>query len=124
MSEIIFQIHEAEEGGFWAEALGYSIFTQGETWEELKEMVKEAVGCYFESPEERPKIIRLHFVRDEVIAAWNFRVIATELIWQKRYDVLVAKLPGKMVLTCVWPVIFPKNITLPFQITSLYDLVC
>jgi predicted RNase H-like HicB family nuclease len=70
VSEIIFEVREAEEGGFWARALGHSIFTQAETWDELRRMVKEAVGCHFEADApERPGIIRLHFVRDEVLAA-------------------------------------------------------
>jgi predicted RNase H-like HicB family nuclease len=67
MNEIIFVIEEAEEGGYNARALGESIFTQGETMEELKLMIKEAVKCHFES-NELPKMIRLHFVKDEVIA--------------------------------------------------------
>ena len=69
MIEIIFEVREAEEGGFWARALGHSIFTQGENWDELRVMVKDAVACHFEKAEDRPKIIRLHFVRDEVLAA-------------------------------------------------------
>lgn len=69
MSEIIFDVHEAEEGGFWARALGYSIFTQGESWDELRVMVKDAVACHFLDFTDRPKVIRLHFVRDEVLAA-------------------------------------------------------
>jgi hypothetical protein len=69
MSEIIFEVREAEEGGLWARALGYSIFTQGEDWEELRQMVKDAVACHFEQDQDRPKVIRLHYVRDEVLAA-------------------------------------------------------
>ncbi len=69
MSEIIFEVREAEEGGLWARALGYSIFTQGEDWEELRRMVKDAVACHFEKHQDRPKVIRLHYVRDEVLAA-------------------------------------------------------
>ena len=69
MSEIIFEVKEAEEGGFWARALGYSIFTQGDGWDDLRNMVKDAVNCHFEKESERPKIIRLHYVRDEVLAA-------------------------------------------------------
>ena len=69
MSEIIFEVREAEEGGFWARALGYSIFTQGEDWDDLRRMVKDAVTCHFEQEAERPKVIRLHYVRDEVLAA-------------------------------------------------------
>ena len=67
MNEIIFMVQEPPEGGFAAEALGYPIFTIGETLEELNEMVRDAVICHFEE-ENRPKIIRLHFVREEVIA--------------------------------------------------------
>jgi hypothetical protein len=69
MSEIIFEVREAEEGGFWARALGHSIFTQAEDWDELRTMVKDAVACHFENEQDRPRIIRLHFLRDEVIAA-------------------------------------------------------
>jgi len=67
MNEIIFIVEEAAEGGFIAKALGASIFTEGETMEELKFMVKDAVKCHFES-NEMPKMIRLHFVKEEVIA--------------------------------------------------------
>jgi len=69
MDEIIFEVHDAEEGGYMARALGQSIFTQAETWEELRELVRDAVLCHFEDASTRPKIIRLHFVRDEVVAA-------------------------------------------------------
>ncbi len=69
MTEIIFEVREAEEGGYWAQALGQSIFTQGETWEQLRSMVKEAVECHFADRGEKPGIIRLHFVRDEVLSA-------------------------------------------------------
>ena len=69
MSEIIFEVREDEvEGGYNATALGYGIHTQGETLEEIRSMVKDAVDCYFDEETEAPKIIRLHFVRDEVIA--------------------------------------------------------
>lgn len=66
--EIIFLVEEAAEGGFQAKALGYSIFTEGNTIEELKIMVQDAVNCHFE-PSEKPLLIRLHMVKDEVIAA-------------------------------------------------------
>jgi uncharacterized protein YqgV (UPF0045/DUF77 family) len=69
MSEIIFEVREADEGGFWARALGHSIFTEGEDWNDLRAMVKDAVSCYFEKESERPKVIRLHYVRDEVLAS-------------------------------------------------------
>lgn len=69
MDEIIFEVHDAEEGGYVARALGQSIFTESETWEGLREMVRDAVACHFENAGNRPKIIRLHYVRDEVLAA-------------------------------------------------------
>jgi hypothetical protein len=67
-SEIIFEVTEADEGGFCASALGYGITTQGETIEQLRSMVRDAVECYFDDPSQAPGIIRLHFVRDEVLA--------------------------------------------------------
>jgi predicted RNase H-like HicB family nuclease len=66
--EIIFLVEEDPEGGYAARAIGESIFTQGETLEEIREMVKDAVHCHFEE-NERPQLIRLHIVRDEVIAS-------------------------------------------------------
>ena len=48
MSEIIFLVEEAPEGGYTARALGFSIFTEADTWIELKEAVQEAVRCHFE----------------------------------------------------------------------------
>lgn len=67
-SEIIFEVTEAEEGGFSATALGHGITTQAETHEELRKMVRDAVDCFFDDPQQAPKMIRLHFVRDEVLA--------------------------------------------------------
>jgi predicted RNase H-like HicB family nuclease len=66
MKEIIFLIEEATEGGFTAKALGESIFTEGETLEETKSNIKEAVECYFENAD-LPKLIRLHIVKDELM---------------------------------------------------------
>ena len=69
MSEIIFEVREDEvDGGYNAVALGYGIHTQGDSIEELRAMVKDAVNCYFDESMEAPRIIRLHFVRDEVFA--------------------------------------------------------
>ena len=69
MNEIIFDVREDEaDGGYTASALGYGIHTQGETLEQLRAMVKDAVQCYFDETMQTPKIIRLHFVRDEVLA--------------------------------------------------------
>ena len=68
MQEIIFVVEPAPEGGFSARALEASIFTQAETIEELHTRVRDAVRCHFDNGD-APKMIRLHFVRDEVIAA-------------------------------------------------------
>lgn len=67
MNEVFFLVDEELEGGFSARALGASIFTQAETLEELHSQVRDAVECHFE-PENMPKAIRLHFVREELIA--------------------------------------------------------
>lgn len=66
-TELIFLVEEAPEGGFIAHALGESIFTEGETLPELKANIREAVLCHFEE-NEAPKIIRLHFVKEELMA--------------------------------------------------------
>ena len=68
MSEIIFEVNEDEmDGGYTATALGYGIYTQSESLEELRTRVRDAVSCYFDESIPAPKIIRLHFVRDEVL---------------------------------------------------------
>ncbi len=72
MSEIIFEVHEDEvDGGYVATALGHAIATQGETLDELRSMVRDAVRCHFGdgAPGKMPSVIRLHFVRDEVLAS-------------------------------------------------------
>ncbi len=67
-NEVIFLVSESSEGGFEARALGHSIFTEADTADELRTMVRDAVACHFEEAE-RPGVIRLHFVREEVLAA-------------------------------------------------------
>ncbi len=67
MNEIIFLVEESSEGGYEAKALGYSIFTEGESIEDLKKNIREAIKCHFESG--APKIVRLHFVKEEVFTA-------------------------------------------------------
>lgn len=67
MNEIIFIIEESKEGGFEARSLGYSIFTEAEDMASLKKEIKDAVICHFEK-EDMPKLIRLHMVKDEVLA--------------------------------------------------------
>jgi hypothetical protein len=67
MSEIIFLVEEAPEGGYIARALGESIFTESDDLESLHERVRDAVRCHFDE-DKTPSIIRLHFTREEIIA--------------------------------------------------------
>lgn len=69
MSEIVFLIEDDVDGGYIARALGESIFTQADDIDSLKEMLRDAVRCHFPDEQTRPKVIRLHIVRDEVIAS-------------------------------------------------------
>ena len=64
--EIIFAVEESPEGGYEARALGYSIYTQAETLKDLRQMVRDAVNCHFDA-EAKPSVIRLHWVKDEVL---------------------------------------------------------
>ena len=67
---IIFEVSEDElDGGYSASALGYGIHTQADTLDELRHNVREAVECYFDEGMVRPRLIRLHYVRDEVLVA-------------------------------------------------------
>jgi hypothetical protein len=66
MSEIIFLVEPDPEGGYTAQALGYSIFTEADTWDELKLAVQDAIRCHF-LEDERPTMVRLHVVQDEVV---------------------------------------------------------
>ena len=67
-TESIFEVSEDEiDGGYSASAPGYGIHMQGEDWNDLKAMVRDAVLCHFDHTMPRPKVIRLHFVRDEVL---------------------------------------------------------
>ncbi len=67
MNEIIFLVEDAAEGGYTARAFGASIFTEADDMAALHSNVRDAVRCHFE-PDELPTVIRLHFVREEVIA--------------------------------------------------------
>jgi hypothetical protein len=67
MEEIIFVVEESDEGGYVAKGLGISIYTQGDTMEDLKTAVIDAVRCHFD--DQKKRIIRLHIVKEEVIAA-------------------------------------------------------
>lgn len=59
-------MEESPEGGYQARALGYSIFTEADTFEDLKKMVQDAVICHFDE-KERPKVVRLHMVKEELL---------------------------------------------------------
>lgn len=68
MVELIFLVQEAPEGGYTARALGEAIFTEADNINHLHSQVRDAVRCHFDE-DKRPKVIRLHFVREEVIPA-------------------------------------------------------
>ena len=68
VDEIIFVVEEAPEGGYVAQALGEPIFTEADDLEALQRALRDAVVCHFEDPAERPRMIRLHFVRDQLLA--------------------------------------------------------
>ena len=68
MADLVFEVTQEEDGGYVAECLGEDIFTQGDTWDELRDNVQEAVRAfYFDSAP--PERIRLHLIRDEVLSA-------------------------------------------------------
>ncbi len=65
--ELIFEVRDAEEGGYCARALGHAIFTQADTWDELRANVLEATSLHFEDSEIQPRLVQLHYVKDELI---------------------------------------------------------
>ena len=65
--EIIFTVNESLDGGYEAQAVGHAIFTECDEYSELADVLREAVKCHFDE-DEMPSLIRIHFVRDEVIA--------------------------------------------------------
>lgn len=73
MTEIVFVVEHAPEGGYTARALGESIFAEADTEAQLRLAVQDAVHCHFDEgtldKAVKPKVIRLHFVRDELLAA-------------------------------------------------------
>ena len=66
MTEILFVVEEAAEGGFIARGIGADIVTEADTLDELRTNVREAVECHFDEGQS-PRVVRLHFVRDEVL---------------------------------------------------------
>ena len=67
MNDLVFEVTQESDGGFVAECLTEAIFTQTDTWAELRSTVREAVEAFF-GESDRPSAIRLHLVRDEVLA--------------------------------------------------------
>ena len=65
--ELIFEVRDAEEGGYCARALGHAIFTEAETWDELRANVLEATALHFEDDAAQPRLVQLHYVKDELI---------------------------------------------------------
>ena len=65
--ELVFEVWDAEEGGYFARALGHSIFTRADTWDELRGNVLEATSLHFEDLPDSPHAVQLHYVRDELI---------------------------------------------------------
>ncbi|MCX5698146.1 MAG: 2-oxoisovalerate dehydrogenase [Candidatus Omnitrophica bacterium] len=68
LEEVVFIVEEAPEGGYIAKALGVSIITEADDLEALRSQVLDAVRCHFGDEKQRPRIIRLHMVKDEVLA--------------------------------------------------------
>lgn len=68
MKELVFVVEEAPEGGYTARCLNAPVFTEADTLDEIPGQVRDAVRCHFEEGE-RPSVIRLHYVREEIIAA-------------------------------------------------------
>ena len=69
MNELVFEVTQEQDGGFCAECLTEAIFTQGDNWEILRKNVLDAVRAYyFDQPNQAPTSLRLHLVRDEILA--------------------------------------------------------
>ena len=69
LEELVFIVEEAPDGGYIAKALGVSIITEADDLETLRSQVLDAVRCHFAEENQRPRIIRLHMVKDEVLAS-------------------------------------------------------
>ena len=69
MNEVVFVVEDAPEGGYTARALGFSIFAEADDLPGLRAAVQDAVQCHFDPGPDAPKVIRLHFVREEVLSA-------------------------------------------------------
>ncbi|MSR78183.1 MAG: 2-oxoisovalerate dehydrogenase [Candidatus Omnitrophica bacterium] len=69
MQEVMFVVEEAPEGGYIAKGVGVSIFTEADTLEELRRQIVDAVRCHYSGQSSSPRLVRLHHVKDEIIAA-------------------------------------------------------
>lgn len=65
--ELIFEVRDAEEGGYFAKALSHSIFTEGNSWKELRANILEVTALHFEDAQDKPRLVQLHYVKDELI---------------------------------------------------------
>ena len=72
-NEILFYVKESADGGYEARAVNHSIYTQCEEYDELPDTLREAVRCHFDEGRV-PALIRIHFVKNEVIAVRDCRV--------------------------------------------------
>ena len=69
MKELVFEVTQEEDGGFCAECLTENVFTQGDSWDDVRKNVQEAVRAYFFDQPPAPRRIRLHLVRDEILTS-------------------------------------------------------
>ena len=67
MDELVFEVAQEADGGYCAECLTESIFTQADSWDELRRNVIEAVNAFY-FDRIAPASVRLHLVRDEVLS--------------------------------------------------------
>ncbi|MFA7380485.1 MAG: 2-oxoisovalerate dehydrogenase [Bacteroidia bacterium] len=67
MDEVIFLVQESDEGGYTAQGIGTSIFTEADTLEDLRQAVKDAIKCHFD--DNKLRLVRLHMIKEEVFAA-------------------------------------------------------
>jgi hypothetical protein len=65
--DLIFEVRDGEDGGYCACALGHAIFTEAQTWDELRANVLEATSLHFEDGGAHPRLVQLHYVKDELI---------------------------------------------------------
>ncbi len=68
MNELMFIVEQEEDGGYVADAVGEGVVTQADSRSGHDEMIRDAIRCHFDRPEDMPKSVRLHFIRDEVLA--------------------------------------------------------